>query len=208
MEQTPSPALRLLGADQMNAHLSADDLSGMVDGRLPSARRAIVEAHLAICADCRAELVSASAIVESAPEARVRPSRWAGRGMVAAAAVLAILIVPRLVRRVPPAPTGERAGAGSAATTIALVNPTPRVSVDRDSLRFIWHGMPGSSYRLFVIDSVGEKLFVRTTTDTVVIPPTSLKLVSGVQYFWYVDALRPDGTAPETAPSGFRIRGR
>ena len=194
----------------MNAHLSADDLSGMVDGRLPATRRAVVEAHLAVCADCRAELVSASAIVESAPPVRVRRPNWIGRGMVAAAAVLVVLTIPRVVKRVPRATTGERSGpnAGAPATALTLVNPTPRLSIDRDSLRFIWRGAPGASYRVFVADSAGVQVFTTATTDTTVVPPRSLELVSGARYLWFVEALRADGSSVRTPASNFRIGAR
>ena len=208
MEQTPIPAVDIGDIDPMNAHLSADDLSGMVDGRLPTARRGIVEAHLAVCGECRAELLSASAIVQSAPPVPVRRSRWIARGALAAAAGLVILIVPRVSRRATQGTTDGLTRRGSTPNSVATIDPAPRVSVDRDSIRFTWHGERDASYRIVVLDSAGLQVYTTPTTDTVVIPPASLQLSPGAQYFWYVDALRPDGSSVPTAPSSFSIRAR
>jgi hypothetical protein len=209
MEQTPVASLPVSDIRPMNAHASADDLAGMVDGRLPSARRATVEAHLAVCADCRAELVSASAIVESVPLPRARRTKWVGPGILAAAAaVVAILIVPRATHHDAPRTVDDLAHRGSSTTGIALVEPASRVGVPRDSIRFTWRAELGASYRLVVTDSVGVLLFNPTTTDTSVIPPANLRLVPGARYLWYVEALRPDGSSSGTLPSSFSVRGR
>src|SRR4029078_5259288 len=100
MEQTPVASIRGGDVAPMNAHLSADELSGMVDGGLLDAHRAVVGGHLAVCAACRAELVPAWASVGSAPRARpTSRTPWVARAMLAAAAVLAIVFVPRVARR-------------------------------------------------------------------------------------------------------------
>jgi len=192
----------------MNAHASEFDLSGMVDGTLPSARRASVEAHLAVCAECRAELVSAAAIVESAPRPRARRTKWAGAGLLAAAAVLAILIVPRVTRRRAEFLTADLAHRGPPASGIANLEPASRASVDRESIRFSWRPEAGASYRLFVTDSVGVPVFTTPTTDTMVVARASVRLVPGARYLWYVEALRVYGSTTLTAPSSFSIRGR
>ena len=208
MEQTPAPSFDTSRVGPMNAHLSADDLSGMLDGRLPPTRREAVEAHLAVCADCRAELVSASEILESAPPVRVKRTKWVAGSTLAAAAALVLLILPRATRRGVHEPASDLTRHGSTPTGIAVVDPAPSAEVARDSIRFVWRGQPGATYRLFVTDSVGLPLFNTTTTDTTVVPPTDLQLVPGVHYFWYVDALRPDGSQASTLPTGFSTRAR
>lgn len=58
----------------MTKHISIDDLSAHIDGTLPPARRDLVDAHLATCADCRAERASlawADAFARSLPPAEL-----------------------------------------------------------------------------------------------------------------------------------------
>jgi len=208
MEQSPGHSLDHSVVLQMNAHASVYDLSGMVDGTLPPERRASVEGHLAVCAECRAELVSAAAIVESAPRPRARRTKWTGTGLLAAAAVLAILIVPRATRRRAESPTSDLARRGPATRGIANLEPASRANVDRGSIRFTWRPETGASYRLFVTDSVGIPVFTTPTTDTMVVAPASLRLVPGARYLWYVEALRVDGSTTLTTPSSVSIRGR
>src|SRR4029079_5593536 len=209
MEQTPVASIRGGGVAPMNAHLSADELSGMVDGGFPGAPPSCVGGHLAVCAACRAELVSASAIVGSAPRARpTSRTPWVARGMLAAAALLAILFVPRVARRGADAPPTELTRRGPSANTVAIVDPAPNVALDGDSVRLTWRAEHGASYRVTVTDSTGVTVFTTSTSDTVVVPPPKLRLVPGAWYFWYVEALRPDGSSAITTPSSFSIRRR
>jgi hypothetical protein len=59
----------------------------------------------------------------------------------------------------------------------------------------------GATYRLVVTDEAGDVRWAASTSDTVVLLPDSVILVSGGTYFWYVDALGDGGTP---ATSGVR----
>src|SRR5919206_1600037 len=69
-------------------HLSADEVAAYVDGALAGDERARIEAHLAVCADCRAEVREVTGLVRSLPEAR----RSARRVWIPAAAAAAVLV--------------------------------------------------------------------------------------------------------------------
>src|SRR5688572_22565271 len=78
-------------------HLDSNQIAAYVDGGVHGEERMSIEAHLAGCAECRAEVADVSRIVRTAPAARRFPSRiWIP---VAAAAVFAVLWVgPRALR--------------------------------------------------------------------------------------------------------------
>ncbi len=192
----------------VESHLSADDVAAMVDGQLSGNPRSRVEKHLALCAQCRAELASVSALVASAPSASVRRVR---RSVVvravAVAAAIALMVMPSAMRRDGSQRSAEREQRGtSAAVATAVVSPEPSVAVDRNSARFVWHSDGKSTYRLFVTDSAGAQLFTTTTTDTSVITPDTVRLVAGAHYFWFVDVLRGDGSSASSPPTKFSIR--
>jgi len=209
MEQTPGIIPNGAGASAVDSHISADDLADLVDGRLPADRQAIVDTHLAVCGRCRAELLSASAIVDSAPTApnRRSSSRWLVAGAaVAAAAAVVLMALPRTSRHDALDPTREGEQRGASTTTISTVSPGGAAQISRNAVRFTWHGDGRSSYRLFLTDSAGTPVFTISTTDTTVVPPDTLRLGAGSRYFWRVDALQPDGSSASTPSNSFMIR--
>ncbi len=190
----------------MEAHLTVDDVAAMVDGRVPASRRAHMEAHLAICAECRAELAESSAIVGSVPSSSRVPMRWAS---LAAAAAVLIVVVPLLrIANTRPPLSNERADTGGV-SNVTVLAPAGDVIVAHDSLQFIWHAVPGAAtYRLVVSDSAGAPVLTRTTTDTTITPGSGARLAGDARYFWYVDALRADASSITSAQVGFSIRAR
>jgi hypothetical protein len=206
MKRMPVRSPDAAGLHIVDSHLSTDDVAAAVDGRLPPGRRASIEAHLAICAACRAEVASVSAMVDSAP-APTRRSRWpALASLVAVAAAMLLVLGPvtrrGVDRRVSPA---DQRGTPSS-TEIAVISPTSAGEIDRDSVRFSWHRDEASTYRLFLTDSAGALLFNESTSDTVLGIPASVRLTPGAHYFWYVDALRPDGSSISSPSTSFKIR--
>lgn len=202
--------LALVGARRMvNAHLSNDELAAMVDGKLPPARRAHVSAHLAVCHECRSELTLVTNIVETGPRRPAVARRWAPLSLgLAAAAILFFVSLP--VVRNGPAPTADVRSAVSSATAISVIAPSANSSLEAraGSIRFSWHAVPGvSTYRLFVIDSAGVPVRTLATSDTTVADVGPALLQPG-GYFWYVDALRVDGSPIASPQTGFSIRPR
>jgi len=190
----------------VESHLSADDMAAMIDGRLPANRRDAVETHLADCYECRSELAAASVVVDSVP-ARARVSRWWISGAAAAALILAAVPVLQRVRTDSSA-ASERADGASSASIIAIA-PTTGMRVATDSVVFTWRAVPGvATYQLFVTDSVGSPVYRLNTTDTTVAPSNEAQLRDGSRYYWYVDALRADGSSITSTPISFSINAR
>jgi len=190
----------------VDAHLSVDDVAGMVDGRLPADRRALVEAHLAVCSLCRTEVAQASSIVGSLPARSRIPVRWIA-GVAAAVLVVAIVPLVRSTRDVA-VPKGERASPGHPETLTALA-PTADAQMPADSLKFAWRSVSGvTTYHLFVTDSVGAPVYDVATAETTVVSNGIPQLSPGVRYFWRVDALSSDGSTVNSPSIGFSIRAR
>lgn len=184
-------------------HLDDATVAAYVDGSMSDSDRRLAESHLSLCDDCRAEVVAASAAVSSAPGGTAPSWRsWRGIGVVAAAGVMIALAatLPRdakdsdIVRDASIPEYGAR-------PTVTVVNPSDgmRLSGER---RFVWRSIAdGTSYRFTIGDSSAQPIYSITVQDTSAAIPASVQLVSGRQYFWYVDAIRPDGM---TASSGLK----
>src|SRR5947208_9880810 len=73
-------------------HLGAEEVVAYVDGAIPEEERGRIQAHLAACADCRAEVRDVRAVVRAHPG--VRPARrrfWIPAAAAAAAAAIVLL---------------------------------------------------------------------------------------------------------------------
>jgi hypothetical protein len=166
------------------------------DGLSVPERRAL-DAHLAECRDCRAELVGARHLI-----AQRRAS--ARRRVVLPAAVAAaigglILLVPlrqesRSGERLRDVPIGRPA--------ILVVTPAESGQVDAGAVRFVWRGYGAASlYRVTLTDVSGRSVWVGETSDTMIALPSDVSLGRNAEYLWYVDALDLDG---HSATSGIR----
>lgn len=189
----------------MDPHLSADDIAALIDDDLPADRRAAVGAHLAVCGECRSELVAASELVDSAPAKPRIPVRW----LAGAAAVIAVIAILPLVRSRSAAPPANAQRATSRSTTsIQTIGPTSGAKVVPESLTFSWRPLPSVvTYHLFVTDSAGTPVYSLTTGDTIA-ETTDAHLSPGSRYYWYVDALAADGSSVTSAQVGFSVRDR
>jgi predicted anti-sigma-YlaC factor YlaD len=178
-------------------HIGSEELAGYLDNRLDAAWSARVEAHLASCADCRAELVHARALLDSAPAETIEPSVGRARRVrpwLAAAGILAIASLPLLDRALRPRDESPRfRAASSAASRIEIVSPDSR-SLNASAITFAWRAVEGAStYHLTLTDSAGTPLFSLVTADTSVQPPAGAELHGGSSYLWYVDGLTREG---------------
>jgi len=187
----------MASAVHTEGHPGEGVIAAYVDRRLGTEERRAVESHLAECDACRAEVVEVARLVRG----RRRPWILATAGLgVAAAAVLIITLVPR--GGMPPDGPLLRSGSDGAAIIVAI-SPTDSLPLLPDSVRFVWRaaGM-GASYRITVMDVRGDVVWAGNTADTAVTAGASLP--RGTAYFWYVDALLPDGRTATTGVRTFR----
>jgi hypothetical protein len=166
----------------------------------PEARR-IVELHLAECEKCRWEVAEVVSLVR----------RSARRGwsyiMLPAAAAAAVLFLAVLPSRI-----GERdearlrTGVGEGVPAITVVAPTSGDSVPLDGIDFTWRWFaPDAQYNVRLTTAEGSEVWRTSTRDTSAVPPSDIGLVPGQTYFWYVDALLPDGSSATTGIRRFTV---
>jgi anti-sigma factor RsiW len=173
--------VRALTQGPTGRHLAEGEAAAYVDGTLAANALKAIQAHLASCAECRAEVAEVSSIVRTAPAKRSRRI-WIP---VAAAAALALLwVAPRAVRG-PADPTHRE----EAVTTTVAPRPfSPRGGVD-SATTFVWSSVPyATAYRIRLYDADGSLLWEQETADTVSAPPTSLGLRARTSYYWKVEA--------------------
>jgi hypothetical protein len=170
--------------DRFDDHLPADEIAAYVDGALAGDERSRVEAHLAECADCRAEVLDVSRIVRTAPDARRTAPRRVWIPAVAAAALVLLWVGPRALR----APTDEvhRDGPTTTAITPRPVAPVGTVASART---LVWSTVPGADrYRVTLFDADGRVLYETQGADTSAALPDSTVLAPGRTYLWKVEA--------------------
>lgn len=189
-----------------SGHLPDEKLAGYIDGTLVNADRAAVEAHLADCSSCRAEVLAASRAVENAPS----PARRSRPSLVAAAAVAAALVIA--IARREPAPTndGERTRAQPATTpdsALTVVTPRSGTTVPSVGISFVWRRAPEIlEYTIKVQDTDGRVVWSTSTTDTAVRLPDSVSVPAGSVLHWHVDGLRADGRGIGTGRQQVTVR--
>ena len=193
-----------------SAHLSIMDAAAFVDGRLSRLQRLDAEAHLSQCAECRAEIADVANLLASAPIPRVRRSAvlWSAGALASAAAVVFLIARPssEFLQRSAATRTERAPMDKTSPVTLEARVPAAMSTVGRDELRFVWRHDDGATYHVFVADAAGAPLFDLITRDTSVTPPRSVVLLPGVRYYWYVDALRANGTSLSSGPNAFSLR--
>lgn len=173
-------------------HLDTSDLAAYLDDVLADVERARVEAHMAQCSECRHEVVEVARVRRTATSRK----HWLVVIPVAVAAVLAIVLLR------PPESVGPILRDGvERAPGVILLAPADSV-VARTHQPFIW-GSAGMevSYRFTLSDANGDVVWSAAIGDTTLTLPAAMTLRSGRAYFWYVDALLPDG---RSVTSGIR----
>lgn len=182
---------------ESTSHLTDEELAAYLDRTLDARLLARFDAHMAECADCRADLVEVRSLLEARNALSVPSQIARGRRAVtwlAAAGILTIAFLPLLRRG---APSGDELPAvrapSSAPSRIEIVAP-PNGQVPPFGVVFTWRSVEGAStYRLTVTDSAGASLFNTVTPDTSVTAPASIEIRRGGSYLWYVDGLTSDG---------------
>lgn len=190
-------------------HIEATELAAYLDGGLPDARRSELEAHLAECPVCRAELVEVSEIVrgDGGEEAggMVGRRRWAswlaGAGGLAAAAAAAMILLSPTAPQEGAAPDRLRSGPQITDEVVRLTPLTVEAEVTEAGvvLTLSWEPASGElTYRVSVTDAAGGLLASAETTESSLTLDAIETVSSGDLLFWYVNATLADGESAST----------
>ena len=163
-------------------HLDSGEVAAYLDHALAPADQSGVEAHLADCDACRAEVVDVARLMR----ARRSPRRWyLPVGAVAAAAAALLLLIPRTGQDGPGSPDYREPVVG---TTVAPVAIAPRGAI-RTAARLIWSSVPHADrYEVALFDDAGHVLWETQTSDTAALLPDSVRFQPGASYNWKVKA--------------------
>jgi hypothetical protein len=193
-------------------HLTSDEVAAYVDRRSSTAGRSGIEAHLADCDLCRAEVLEVRSMLKSAPQARRSNGSLRALAGAAAAALILVALPWRDLRHSSSFPD---IGAGTERAvvpdggrdSVVIVTPTLDGAVAPDRLTFTWRrGESDAQFMVTLLNTRGDILWSRSTRDTVITVPDSVALPPAASYVVYVDALRSDGTSARSAPRMFTIR--
>lgn len=187
-------------------HPETREIAAYLDDRLAGADKARLQAHLAECPECRAEMIELVELMEVHEKGGRR--RWTVPALLAAAAAAAVILLVAVpaVRESSETPStfrgAEEAAVREAVREIAVVSPSEDRPVERAGLAFAWEPVgEDASYRVTVTDSAGVPVWTAETDGTRVAPSEEAGLDPGGTYLWYVDAVLADGT---TATTGIR----
>lgn len=187
-------------------HLSPEELGAYMSDALEGAERTAAELHLVSCRECRAEMIAAQGAVAGVRDSKLPSRRLAVFAGLAAAAAIAVVILPRGEPAYEPARVERSAPSETAIDTGALTIVSPSVDGQLENVarQFVWNASSGASYKITVTDSTGRPVWTANTGDTAIAIPSSVQLPPGGQFFWYVDALRSDGRSITSGINRFR----
>ncbi len=153
-------------------------------------------AHVQLCSRCQLIVISTEHEPERAGLAS-RPWRWIGIAVpVAAALVLTMILIPRMVIHEPPPESGIRG------SSIQLLAPVGTV---RQIAPFRWESpIRAESFRIYIYD--GPTLQWSGTVHEPQASPPESALQPGREYTWYVEALDREGEVRMTSPRQTFVR--
>ena len=173
----------MTGAEPSDMHLTPEQTAGYLDGVLTTDERAVVEAHLDTCFECRDEVVALRPVIRAR-----NPRRWLLPTTVTAgaAAAAALVLLVQSGRLSGPEPSLHRDPWQEA--TPVLVPKAPAGMGVRPAL-LAWSPLPqASKYRVHIFDAEGTILFQTEAADSLVKLPDSIGFSPGQPYFWKVEA--------------------
>jgi hypothetical protein len=179
-------------------HLTPEAVAGYIDGALPSEEQRQAELHLATCAECREDVSEIRRLQLG------RRSKWSVLllPVAAAAAVLLVIGLPRQTTT----PSDIRAGSETE-QRIGIVAPAASAEISPGKIDFIWRSAgAGASYIITLQEADGRVVWTSTIADTLATLPDSVALPAGRTWFWFVDAMLPDGKSLTTGVQRLRTR--
>jgi len=164
------------------SHPDPQQQAKYLDDGCTGLERAAIEAHCALCAECRVELLESYQVLRTAPGATAlrRPLYFVP---LAAAAVMTALLLPRVHQ--PGAVVDREPGVVTAPAPVPAT-PTGDVSTLTE---LTWTRVPGAdAYQPTVFDSAGTVLWTTVVSDTTAVVPASLRRATARDYYWTVRA--------------------
>jgi putative zinc finger protein len=187
--------------EPLDRHLDPHEIATYVDGNVTGEARASIDAHLAACAECRAEVAQVSQIVRTAPTAR-GVSRRIWIPAVAAAALALLWVGPRAFRE-----SGTPEHRDDAVTATVAPRAIAPVGVVDRATDLVWSSVPyANNYRVRLFDADGTVLWEREAADTVVPIPDSIALRPQLLYYWRVEARTGFDRRAESDMVEFRLQ--
>lgn len=195
-----------LNGENVSEHPSSEEVAAYLSNALSTKELTELEAHLVACQQCRREVTSARRLLRAPVSPRV--PRWI-MPAVAAAAVLAVVVLsPLRSPRLETASTRAREDAAVSVTTprIRIVSPVNGDTVRAKQVVFAWQRAANAPlYRVTLTDAGGAAVWTGNTSDTTITLPAGVSIEKARNYFWFVDALGPDGTAVTTGANRFTV---
>ena len=193
-----------MDADLPTQHLRSRLVAAYVARRLDAEERAAAESHLAVCAECRREVIEVSGLLQR----RRRTAQLLPVAGIAAAAVLTLLAGVSLIGGPETGSTGAVRAPVAPEHALTAVMPAPNASLSTgDEILFVWSAADvGSTYRLTVLDETGGPVWSVETGDTVAVLPAHAGPGGPGTYFWFVDALASDGSTLTSGAQRFSLR--
>jgi hypothetical protein len=163
-------------------HLDSGEVAAYLDRVLSPPNRSRVEAHLADCDVCRADVIEVVRLLRRRPRRR---GWYVPVGVAAAAAAVLLLVWPRPAEEPEPPPVYRE--------PVVTMTVAPSVIEPRGATiaapRFIWTEVPHADrYRLTLFDDTGRVVWETQTGDTAAGLPESVRLQRGASYFWKIEA--------------------
>lgn len=189
-------------------HLPPEVVAAYLERCLPPEEEALVQDHLARCGPCRREVVEVGRLVRSGqPRPGWQRPLWAAAAAVAVLALGTPLVQSRLTDTGPGVSAPDRSPAVPAVRLEARA-PGEDVTVDAGATVVLtWSAAPlGGTFRVSLLDDRGNRVWSAETGDTTAVLPASVTLEPDRAYFWYVDALGPDGRSTTTGPRRLLVR--
>lgn len=171
-----------------HSHLDPHDVVAYLERTLSQSDRARVEAHLAACEDCSNEIAEVWRLWRPG----VKPTSWLPIGL-AAAAVIAVVVLLRPAGNRAEMPAADVLRGSERASAVITVAPADSAVVQGQPV-LVWRPVPGATgYRVTLSREDGDSLWTGSSSDTTAAVPAGVALGRSARYFWYVDALLPDG---------------
>jgi predicted anti-sigma-YlaC factor YlaD len=183
-------------------HLTDHELTAYLERSHSSEERDAIESHLADCDACQAEVLALTRLFR---KRRVRKRWYLGGPLAAAAAAAAVLVFSPSPER-SEEPVLRDSNDGSLAVSLVAVSPNDGDSVAGNTITFTWRRNESiGQYRFTLTASDGAEVWSADIADTMLFLPDSVNLLPAASYFWYVDALLPDGRTATTGVRRFTV---